>query len=65
MNIESVTTNKEFFTMQTLLDPSGDMCTNFDKIKFTIKTKTGNEVSVAYDCCGRTDSYATVTYFSE
>merc|ERR1712029_1214818 len=35
--------------------------TDFDKIKFTIKTKTGKEVSVAADRCGGTDSYATVT----
>lgn len=60
-NIESVTADKEFSSMQTLPGPSGTMFTDFDKIKFTIKTKTGNEVSVAADRCGGTDSFATVT----
>lgn len=60
-NIESVTADKEFSSMQTLPGPSGEMYTDFDKIKFTIKTKTGNTVSVAADRCGGTDSYATVT----
>jgi len=60
-NIESVTADKEFSSMQTLPGPSGKEFTDFDKIKFTIKTKTGKEVSVAADRCGGTDSYATVT----
>jgi len=60
-NIESVTADKEFSSMQTLPGPSGKDFTDFDKIKFTIKTKTGKEVSVAADRCGGTDSYATVT----
>jgi len=60
-NIESVTADKEFSSMQTLKGPSGKEWTDFDKIKFTIKTKTGKEVSVAADRCGGTDSYATVT----
>ncbi len=60
-NIESVTADKEFSSMQTLPGPSGKEYTDFDKIKFTIKTKTGKEVSVAADRCGGTDSYATVT----
>jgi hypothetical protein len=60
-NIDSVTADKEFSSMQTLKGPSGKEWTDFDKIKFTIKTKTGNEVSVAADRCGGTDSYATVT----
>merc|ERR1712160_39405 len=60
-NIESVTADKEFSSMQTLVGPSGKEWTDFDKIKFTIKTKTGKEVSVAADRCGGTDSYATVT----
>jgi hypothetical protein len=47
--------------MQTLPGPSGEERTDFDKIKFTIKTKSGNEVSVSADRCGGTDSYATVT----
>ncbi|KAL3779614.1 hypothetical protein ACHAWO_004665 [Cyclotella atomus] len=60
-NIESVTADKDFSSMQTLAGPSGKEFTDFDKIKFTIKTKTGKEVSVAADRCGGTDSYATVT----
>lgn len=60
-NIESVTADKEFSSMQTLAGPSGKEWTDFDKIKFTIKTKTGKEVSVQADRCGGTDSYATVT----
>ena len=60
-NIESVTADKEFSSMQTLPGPSGQEYTDFDKIKFTIKTKNGNEVSVAADRCGGTDSYATVS----
>eukprot|EP00571_Detonula_confervacea_P015420 CAMPEP_0172305802 /NCGR_PEP_ID=MMETSP1058-20130122/7022_1 /TAXON_ID=83371 /ORGANISM="Detonula confervacea, Strain CCMP 353" /LENGTH=385 /DNA_ID=CAMNT_0013017511 /DNA_START=24 /DNA_END=1181 /DNA_ORIENTATION=- len=60
-NIESVTADKEYSSMQTLPGPSGTEFTDFDKIKFTIKTKTGKEVTVAADRCGGTDSYATVT----
>lgn len=60
-NIESVSADKEFSSMQTLPGPSGQEFTDFDKIKFTIKTKNGNEVSVAADRCGGTDSYATVS----
>jgi len=60
-NIESVEADKEFSSMQTLPGPSGKEFTDFDKIKFTIKTKTGKEVSVAADRCGGTDSFATVT----
>jgi len=59
-NIESVTADKEFSSMQTLVGPSGKDFTDFDKIKFSIKTKTGKTVSVAADRCGGTDSYATV-----
>ena len=60
-NIESVTADKEFSSMQTLPGPSGKEWTDFDKIKFTIKTKTGKEVSVQADRCGGDTSYATVT----
>jgi len=60
-NIESATADKEFSSMQTLAGPSGTEWTDFDKIKFTIKTKTGTTVSVAADRCGGTDSYATVS----
>jgi len=60
-NIESVTADKEFSSLQTLKGPSGKEWTDFDKIKFTIKTKTGNEVSVQADRCGGTDSYGMVS----
>lgn len=60
-NIAEVTADKEFSSLQTLKGPSGAEYTDFDKIKFTIKTKTGKEVSVAADRCGGTDSYATVS----
>merc|ERR1719491_64971 len=60
-NIESVTADKEFSSLQTLKGPSGKDWTDFDKIKFTIKTKNGNEVSVQADRCGGDTSYATVT----
>merc|ERR1719148_338735 len=60
-NIESVTADKEFSSKQTLAGPSGKERTDFDKIKFTIKTKTGKQVSVQADRCGGDTSYATVT----
>merc|ERR1739844_394601 len=60
-NIESVTADKEFSSMQTLAGPSGKEWTDFDKIKFTVKTQTGKEVSVQADRCGGDTSYATVT----
>lgn len=60
-NIESVTADKDFSSMQTLAGPSGKEWTDFDKIKFTIKTKTGKEVSVQADRCGGDTSYAMVT----
>lgn len=59
-NIEC-TVDKNFSSMQTLAGPSGKEWTDFDKIKFTIKTKTGKEVSVQADRCGGDTSYATVT----
>ena len=60
-NIAEVSADKEFSSLQTLPGPSGTEYTDFDKIKFTIKTKNGKEVSVQADRCGGTDSYATVT----
>ena len=59
-NIDSVTADKDFSSCQTLPGPSGDNFTDFDKIKFTIKTKTGKEVSVQADRCGGDTSYAKV-----
>ena len=60
-NIADVVADKEFSSMQTLPGPSGKEFTDFDKIKFTIKTKNGNEVTVQADRCGGSDSYATVS----
>jgi len=60
-NIESVVADKDFSSMQTLAGPSGKEWTDFDKIKFTIKTKTGKSVTVQADRCGGDVSYATVT----
>ena len=59
-NIAEVIADKEFSSLQTLPGPSGKEFTDFDKIKFTIKTKTGQEVSVQADRCGGSDSYAKV-----
>lgn len=59
-NIESAEADKEFSSCQTLKGPSGKEWTDFDKIKFTIKTKTGKEVSVQADRCGGDVSYAKV-----
>ena len=60
-NIDSVTADRDFSSMQTLKGPSGKMITDFDKIKFTINTKTGKAVSVQADRCGGDTSYASVT----
>lgn len=59
-NIKSVEVDKTFSSMQTLKGPSGKEWTDFDKIKFTIQTKTGKAVSVQADRCGGDTSYATV-----
>merc|ERR1719361_3163886 len=59
-NIQSVTADKEFSSLQTLTGPSGKEWTDFDKIKFSITTKSGTTVSVQADRCGGTDSYAFV-----
>jgi predicted dehydrogenase len=60
-NIDTVNVDKDFSSMQTLTGPSGKEWTDFDKIKFTITTKTGKQVSVQADRCGGATSYATVT----
>jgi len=59
-NIDEVIADKEFSSLQTLKGPSGADYEDFDKIKFTIRTKSGKEVSVSADRCGGTDSYAKV-----
>merc|ERR1711971_1139820 len=60
-NVESVEADREFSSMQTLKGPSGNDFTDFDKIKFTIKTKTGKEVSVQADRCGGDVSWGMVS----
>lgn len=47
--------------MQTLPGPSGNDFTDFSKLKFTITTKDGSEVSIAADRCGGDDSIGVVT----
>lgn len=59
-NIESCEPDIEFSSCQTLKGPSGNDFTDFDKVKFTIKTKTGKEVSVQADRCGGDTSFAKV-----
>jgi len=59
-NIAECIPDKEFSSCQTLTGPSGKEFTDFDKIKFTIKTKSGKEVSVQADRCGGNTSYAKV-----
>jgi predicted dehydrogenase len=60
-NIASVQIDKDFSSKQTLKGPSGKEFTDFDKIRFTITTKNGNQVTIQTDRCGGNDSYATVT----
>ena len=60
-NVESVEVDETFSSCQTLVGPSGKEFTDFDRVKFTIKTKTGKEVSVQADRCGGDTSYAMVT----
>ena len=60
-NVDTVDVDKDFSSCQTLKGPSGKDFTDFDKVKFTIKTKTGKEVSVQADRCGGDISYAMVS----
>ena len=59
--IASVEADKEYSRMQTLPGPSGKDFTDFSKLKFTITTKDGGEVSIAADRCGGDDSLGVVT----
>jgi predicted dehydrogenase len=58
--IEKCVADKSFSSCQTLKGPSGADFTDFDKIKFTITTKTGKSVSVSADRCGGDVSWAMV-----
>jgi len=59
-NIQSVQANEEFSSLQTLVGPSGERFTDFDKIQFTLTMKNGTQVSVQADRCGGSDSYAMI-----
>lgn len=58
--IVEVVADSEFSSCQTLKGPSGKEFTDFDKLKFTVKTKEGSQVSVAADRCGGYDSVGIV-----
>ena len=60
--IASVTADADFSSCQTLRGPSsGQMFTDFDKLKFEIVTKAGKKASVAADRCGGDDSVGIVS----
>jgi predicted dehydrogenase len=59
--IESVMADKQNSSCQTLVGPSGKEFTDFDKIKFTVITNTGTQVSIIADRCGGNDSVGIVT----
>jgi len=63
--IEKCVADKEFSSCQTLKGPSEKDFTDFDKIKFTITTKSGKSVSVQADRCGGDVSYAAVADATE
>ncbi|KAL9180267.1 hypothetical protein ACHAXT_008237 [Thalassiosira profunda] len=59
--IETVSADKQYSCCKTLKGPSsGKAFTDFTKLKFTIKTKDGNELSIAADRCGGDDSVSIV-----
>lgn len=58
--IDKCEADKSFSSCQTLKGPSGKEFTDFDKIKFTITTKSGKSVSVQADRCGGDVSWAVV-----
>jgi predicted dehydrogenase len=58
--IEQCVADKDFSSCQTLKGPSGTDFTDFDKIKFTITTKSGKSVSVQADRCGGDVSWGSV-----
>lgn len=61
-SIDEVEADTEFSSCKTLEGPSsGNLFTDFDKLKFKIVTKGGTAVNVAADRCGGDDSVAIVT----
>jgi len=59
-NILTVVADEDFSKCLTLQGPSGQMYTDFSKLKFTILTKYGDTVSIAADRCGGDDSVGIV-----
>lgn len=60
--IANVVADPEYSSCQTLVGPSsGESFTDFDKLKFTITTTDGTEVTIAADRCGGDDSVGIVT----
>jgi predicted dehydrogenase len=60
--IASVIADKVYSSCQKLRGPSSGMYyTDFDKVKFKITTKSGQEASIAADRCGGNDSVGIVT----
>lgn len=61
-NIDKVVADQDYSSCQTLEGPSSkEKFTDFDKLKFTIHTKDGAQVSIAADRCGGDDSVGIVT----
>ena len=60
-SIESVEADEDYSSCKSLKGPSGNEFTDFDKLKFKIRTKSGTEVSIAADRCGGDDSLGIVT----
>lgn len=59
--IASVEADRDYSICKTLAGPSGKPFTDFSKLKFTITTKSGSEVSIAADRCGGDDSVGIIT----
>ena len=60
-SIESVKADKEFSSCRSLKGPSGNVFTDFDKLKFSITTKEGKSISILADRCGGDDSVGIAT----
>lgn len=60
--IASVTTDKDYTSCLTLTGPdSGNIYTDFDRIKFKILTTAGVEINVAADRCGGNESIGIIS----
>ena len=58
--IDTCTADKDNSSYQTLKGPSGQEFSDFDKIRFTVKTKSGKEVTVVGDRCAGEVSWASI-----